>query len=175
MSVVSDDHAHESYNVENYVPSFLSSSSNELKRVVRYFSPEEVEQHNKKYCNCNNNKEEDDSDQVDSLSSSTSFSYWAVIDGFVVDSTDYINKHPGGKKKLLMTNDPTTGSTGKPYTFSFSKGRNAHFPETARIFRDAVQQFLEDGNASGEVVFPRTYKNQPNGKLIILGRLKTTD
>ena len=148
MAVVSDDHADESYNVANLIGPSASSSAEE-NSSVRFFLPEEVEQHNSK----------------NGLSS-----FWAVIDGFVVDATDFISKHPGGRKKVLQTNDASTGDSGAPFDFSFSKGRNAHFPDTARIFRDGVETFLKDG--SPVIEYPGEYKNQKGGKLILLGRLK---
>lgn len=117
-------------------------------RPVRRFSPEEISRHNA----------EDPS------------AFWACVDGFVVDAGDYLRAHPGGKKKVLATNDPETGDDGRPFAFSFSKGRNAHFSGTARIFRDGVRKFLEGG--TGEVRFPGKYRDDPEGRIVILGRLE---
>lgn len=96
--------------------------------------------------------------------------FWAVVDGFVVDASEFIKKHPGGAKKLLSADDPDAGATGKSYGFSFSRGRNAHFPETGKNFHDGVQKYLRGKNNSvflppAEVTFP------PHGKLMILGKL----
>lgn len=166
MAVVSNDHADESYNMEDYnIPSSkcLTSKKDETQRDnilsgIRIFSSEEIESHNR-------------SEQ----SSPTSSSFWACIDGFVVDASDFLQKHPGGKKKILQTNDPNTGyKRGVPFSFSFSKGRNAHFPDTARIFQDGVKKFLESNGDSdrNEIVFPSEYRNGAGGgKLILLGRL----
>ena len=46
----------------------------------------------------------------------------------------------------------------------FSRGRNAHFPDTGRRFADGVQRYLRDGHAT-KIKFP------PHGALVILGRL----
>jgi len=102
-------------------------------------------------------------------------SFWAVIDGFVVDATDFLESHPGGLKKLLSTDSPGAGASGQPYGFSFSRGRNAHFPDTGKRFRKGVERYL-GGAASGsdswlapsDVAFPRY------GRLVILGKLKAT-
>ena len=51
--------------------------------------------------------------------------FWAVIDGFVVDASEFVDTHPGGLKKLLSTDSSETGATGKPFGFSFSRGKNA--------------------------------------------------
>ena len=154
MAVVSDDHADERFNVEAYQ---LSSSS---QPTLRLFSPDEVEEHNNNSNSSNN-----------SNNNSNNRSFWACIDGFVVDATDFVRKHPGGKKKLLATNDATTGDRGIPYDFSFSRGKNAHFPATAKIFKDGIQRFLNGG--SPEICFPAVYKGEDKGgTLIVLGRLQ---
>ena len=152
MAVVSDDHADESYCVDNYLTSSAEAASS--KPEVRWFSQEEVNEHNVEISN-----------EGDAMSS-----YWACIDGFVVESIDFLQKHPGGKKKLLQTNDPSTGDTSRPFAFSFSRGRNAHFPETAKIFHDGIARFLK--GESTEIIFPATFKKQEGGKLVVLGRLK---
>ena len=51
--------------------------------------------------------------------------FWAVVDGFVVDATAFVDSHPGGLKKLLSTDDANTGATGKAFGFSLSKGCGA--------------------------------------------------
>ena len=90
--------------------------------------------------------------------------FWAVIDGFVVDASEFVDTHPGGLKKLLSTDSSETGATGKPFGFSFSRGKNAHFPDTGKRFRAGVERYLSGG--SPEVAFP------PLGKIVILGRLQ---
>ena len=87
----------------------------------RIISPEEIEQHN----SANGKK-----------------SFWAVIDGYVVDATAFLDTHPGGLKKLLSANSANIGATGHKFGFSFSKGRNAHFGHTARRFENGIQKFL---------------------------------
>lgn len=56
--------------------------------------------------------------------------FYCVIDGMVVDATSFVHAHPGGLKKILSTDDASVGATGKAFGFSFSSGRNAHFPGT---------------------------------------------
>ena len=90
--------------------------------------------------------------------------FWAVVDSYVVDATEFLESHPGGLKKLLSTDVAATGATGKPFGFSFSRGRNAHFPETGKRFHDGVKRYLNGGSA--EVFFPG------HGKIVILGRLQ---
>lgn len=95
--------------------------------------------------------------------------FWAVVDGFVVDATEFLDGHPGGLKKLLSTNAATTGATlGREFDFSFSRGRNAHFPGTGKRFRDGVKRYLggrETPKPPERVAFP------PHGGIVILGRL----
>ena len=113
------------------------------KEGPRLISPKEIEQHNGK-----------------------NGSFWAVIDGFVVDATDFVdsNSHPGGLRKLLATDAAESGATGKPRGFSFTRGRNAHFPQTGRAFRDGVKRFAAGGSAVVDFA--------PHGRVVILGRCK---
>ena len=96
-------------------------------------------------------------------------SFWGVVDGFVVDATEFLGTHPGGIKKLLSVDAAAAGATGSPFGFSFSRGRNAHFPETGQRFQDGVRRFLSGGGGAelppADVAFP------PFGKITILGRL----
>ena len=91
-------------------------------------------------------------------------SFWCVVDGFVVDATAFVDTHPGGLRKLMSTDDAGIGAGPDAFSFSFSRGRNAHFPDTGRRFADGVQRYLRDGHAT-KIKFP------PHGNLIILGRL----
>ena len=88
-----------------------------------------------------------------------------AVDGFVVDATAFVGSHPGGLKKLLSSDAAATGATGREFGFSFSRGRNAHFPDTGRRFAAGVKRYLAGGGA--EVELP------PHGTLIILGRLSS--
>ena len=100
--------------------------------------------------------------------------FWAVIDQFVVDATAFVDTHPGGLKKLLSADSAAAGATGREFGFSFSRGRNAHFPGTGKTFSAGVKRFLA-GKSDGksgllppvEVAFP------PYGSIMILGRLKS--
>jgi hypothetical protein len=143
-AVVSADHAGESTCVEHLV----APTKNVGPRII---SPEEVKQHNGR-----------------------GGAFWAVIDGFVVDASEFVDTHPGGLRKLLSADSPEAGATGRPFSFSFSRGRNAHFPETGQRFRTGVEQYLSAGTDQpflppAEVVFA-SY-----GKVVILGRLGGTD
>ena len=142
MARVSDDHANESYCVEH-----MSSSS--AKSRPRLISRAEVKQH-----------------------SGEAGSFWAVVDGFVVDATEFVDTHPGGLRKLLSSDSPSAGATGQPFGFSFSRGKNAHFPDTGKRFQKGVKQYLSCGNGEpylppADVAFP------PHGKVVILGRLES--
>mmetsp|Transcript_19454 Transcript_19454/g.57576 ORF Transcript_19454/g.57576 Transcript_19454/m.57576 type:complete len:133 (-) Transcript_19454:8-406(-) len=90
-------------------------------------------------------------------------SFWAVVDGFVVDATEFVRSHPGGLRKLLQTDDPDVGATGEEFGFSFSRGRNAHFPHTGKTFASGVKRYLRDPSCR-EVAFG-------GSKIIIVGRL----
>ena len=104
-------------------------------------------------------------DEVREHNGEAGSSFWAVVDGFVVDATAFVGSHPGGLKKLLSSDAAATGATGSEFGFSFSRGRNAHFPDTGRRFAAGVKRYLAGGGA--EVELP------PHGTLIILGRLSS--
>eukprot|EP00434_Breviolum_minutum_P028189 symbB.v1.2.024938.t2/scaffold2396.1/size80221/4 len=125
MAVVSDDHADESLNMQS--PTILSS----VKRQPRLITAAEVQEHNGR--------------DLDGT-------FWAVVDGWVVDATAFLKTHPGGLKKLLQIDDASIGASGKPFGFSFSKGRNAHFPETGRRFKEGVQRYLQGAQEDGSKV-----------------------
>ena len=143
MAVVSADHAQEHLCAENLTVKRASAGP-------RLISPEEVKQHSGK-----------------------GESFWAVIDGFVVDCTEFVDTHPGGLRKLLSADDPATGATGRPFGFSFSRGRNAHFPDTGKRFREGAERYLCGGGSSDTPFLPPTdVAFPPYGKIVILGRLK---
>jgi hypothetical protein len=131
--------------------------------LSQYYTVEQIQQHNlAHHFSCG-----------EDCKSITSF--WCCIDGFVVDATEYYQTrvHPGGERKVLQTNDANIGNENKPMSFSFTKGKNAHFPETARTFQESVKQFLKGG--SNEVVFPDVIKKNGElahgGTIYIIGRL----
>ena len=68
--------------------------------------------------------------------------FWCVVDGFVVDATAFIDTHPGGEGASSCTDDAGIGAGPDRFSFSFSRGRNAHFPDTGRRFADGVQPYL---------------------------------
>ena len=144
MARVSSDHADESLCAET-LPA--QADGKRPARGPRLFSREEVLQHN-----------------------SQDGSFWAVVDGFVVDASEFVDNHPGGLKKLLSTNNAATGATGEPFGFSFSRGRNAHFPDTGKQFQTSVKQYL--GSASDEPVLPPFEVPFAKYKIVILGRLE---
>jgi len=92
---------------------------------------------------------------------------WVVIDGYVVDATDFANFHPGGTSKILSADSKRTGYTGKEFGFSLSKGKNAHFPTTAKAFEDAAKSF--DRLQQRVVV---KFGSGQTGSIVILGKLR---
>lgn len=146
MARVSSDHADESLCVEK-----MASAQPDGKRPVRgprLISREEVLQHN-----------------------AHDGSFWAVVDGFVVDASGFVDSHPGGLKKLLSTNSAATGATGEPFGFSFSRGRNAHFPDTGKQFQAGIKRYLH-GAGNEPVLPPAEVTFAKHGKIVILGRLE---
>lgn len=147
-AVVSSDHADESLCATHLGSAACGNHSAPSPRLI---SPEEVLQHN----------------QPDGSSS-----FWAVVDGYVCDATDFVGTHPGGLRKLLSSNNAEVGATGHAFGFSFSRGRNAHFPKTGQRFHDGVKRYLEGIPSDGastlppcEVIFAEY------GKVLILGQL----
>mmetsp|Transcript_50997 Transcript_50997/g.69460 ORF Transcript_50997/g.69460 Transcript_50997/m.69460 type:complete len:147 (-) Transcript_50997:468-908(-) len=143
MAVVSDDHAHTSLCAEG-----MTSCGTRSPRLI---TAAEVNSHN-------GQKGE---------------SFWAVVDGFVVDASEFVDTHPGGLRKLLSTDASGSGTTGKPFGFSFSRGRNAHFPHTGKAFQDGIACFLsgQGEGQEGSFLQPTAVSFAPYGKLIILGQL----
>jgi len=92
---------------------------------------------------------------------------WVVIDGCVVDASDFANFHPGGTSKILSADSKRTGYTGKEFGFSLSKGKNAHFPTTAKTFEDAAKSF--DRLQQCVVV---KFGSGQTGSIVILGKLR---
>ena len=90
-----------------------------------------------------------------------------------MDATDFKNKHPGGIKKLLEADKAEIGATGKEFGFSFSQGRNAHFPTTGKKFKDGVERYLS-GGIPGITELPSTEVFfESYGKIVILRRLSS--
>ena len=102
-------------------------------------------------------------------------SFWAVVDGWVVDAAEFVKSHPGGLRKLLSTDLAEVGATGGAHGFSFSRGRNAHFPDTGRRFREGVEEYLRGATARGDdgdgYLPPGKVGFPPHGSILILGRL----
>ena len=147
MARVSDDHADESTNVAHLAIAASKGDRQLRAPKPRPISAEELKEHG----------------------GSSGASFWAVIDGFVVDASEFVDSHPGGLKKLLSADSTAAGATGRPFGFSFSRGKNAHFPDTGKRFSNGVKRFLSGGGDGpflppAEVAFP-------SGKIIILGRL----
>ena len=146
MARVSSDHADASLSAEHLTSAAAKSSKAPQPRLI---SAEEVRQHNGK----------------------SSSSFWAVIDGFVVDASAFVDTHPGGLKKLLSADEQSTGATGKPFGFSFSRGRNAHFPQTGMQFQEGVKRYLSGKSDDAELP-PSGVTFSSYGTITILGRLK---
>ncbi len=138
MAVVSDDHGDESLNTEG----LNSQAANGIPLI----SAAAIQENNKKIA-------------------SKDKAYWAVVDGFVVDATDFLDTHPGGLQKLLQSNAASAGYTGNPFGFSFTRGKNAHFPETGRTFKEGVERYLRN-RTDNQIQFKGM-----DGKLRVLGRL----
>ena len=98
--------------------------------------------------------------------------FWCVVDGLVTDASDFLDSHPGGLKKLLATDDPKIGATGDFFGFSFARGKNSHYAETAKTFADGVERFFgNQSNIHQEKHLPSETVVFESGKLIILGKL----
>ena len=125
--------------------------------------------------NTNNTDEEDEDElpleftpeQVRAKNGKNGEKLWVVIDGYVVDATDFANSHPGGISKILSTDSKRSGYTGKEFGFSLSKGRNAHFPRTAKIFEEAAKSF-DSLQRHVTVEFDPDHA----GSIVILGKLR---
>lgn len=143
MARVSDDHAGES----THVAHLAVPGGGARPRAI---SPSEVEAHNGR----------------------EGSRFWAVVDGFVCDASTFVDSHPGGLKKLLSTDSGAVGATGKRFGFSFSRGKNAHFPGTGVSFSDGVKRFLR-GEAGDDTFLPPAEVEFGGvaGKLVILGKL----
>ena len=148
MARVSSDHAGESLCAEKLTSAAKFSKGGPAAKP-RLISADEVRQHNGK----------------------AGSSFWAVIDGFVVDASSFVDSHPGGLKKLLSADDASTGHTGKPFGFSFSRGRNAHFPQTGMQFQEGVKRYLSGKSDDAELP-PSGVTFSSYGTITILGRLK---
>ena len=78
--------------------------------------------------------------------------------------------------RRISADEGATGATGKPFGFSFSRGRNAHFPDTGKRFQQGVKQYLKGGagaaaDVSLTVLPPAEVAFPPHGKIFILGKL----
>ena len=87
-----------------------------------------------------------------------------------MDATEFADTHPGGLRKLLSTNDAEAGVTDRPFGFSFSRGRNAHFPATGQCFQEGVQRYLA-AESDGPYLRPVEVEFPSYGKVVILGQL----
>eukprot|EP00948_MAST-09A_sp_MAST-9A-sp1_P002298 g2298.t1 len=97
--------------------------------------------------------------------------FYGVVDGFVVDATEFLDSHPGGLKKLMAVDNPKTGATGKAFGFSFTRGRNAHFGATGKAFRDGVQNYLNGALGSDGFLKDGLVTFQGYGNIKIVGKL----
>ena len=131
---VSDDHADESMCAERL------TAPRPGKLAPRPISPEEVRQHGGR----------------------DGGSFWAVIDSFVVDCSEFVDAHPGGLRKLLSADSAAAGATGAAFGFSFSRGRNAHFPATGKAFREGVQRYLSGGRGAAATATALRAKKAPH-------------
>jgi hypothetical protein len=149
------------------VKTLSTTSSSSIQATPRRITAEEIQEHN----------------QGQTTTMGVTQRFWAVIDGWVVDATEFLTTHPGGRRKLLSTNVASEGVTGQDFGFSLSRGKNAHSYETVRRFQNGVQQYLKGrissgsssimhpGNCSENLLPPGTVNLPPHGTLQILGRL----
>ena len=91
---------------------------------------------------------------------------WTVIDGYVVDCTEFAKFHPGGLRKILATDEKQTGWTGEEFGFSLTRGSNAHFPKTGRVFQEGMDKF-DKLQSRVQVNFGK----DGGGSITILGKL----
>jgi len=91
---------------------------------------------------------------------------WTVIDGYVTDCTEFAKFHPGGLGKILATDEKQTGWTGEEFGFSLTRGSNAHFPKTGRVFQEGMRKF-DKLQSQVEVNFGK----DDGGAITILGKL----
>lgn len=91
---------------------------------------------------------------------------WTVIDGYVVDCTEFAKFHPGGLRNIRETDEKQTGWTGEEFGFSLTRGSNAHFPKTGRVFEEGMRKF-DKLQRQVEVDFG----SSDGGAITILGKL----
>ena len=72
----------------------------------------------------------------------------------------------------MSTDESGTGATGKPFGFSFTRGRNAHFPATGKRFKQGAERYLNGSSSAGPQLPPADVAFPPYGTLVILGRLE---
>lgn len=82
-----------------------------------------------------------------------------------------LDNHPGGLKKLMQTNQASIGHTGSDYGFSFTQGKNAHFPGTGKTFNQKVKEFVIGDEVDG-FLKPVECAFGDNGSVVILGRFR---
>lgn len=110
------------------------SASTSLACPCRLFTGHEILAHN----NRTTNEGEGFSDNA-----ATPTGFLVVVDGYVVDVGLYLAAHPGGRANILTANSADIGASGvRPFDFSFSRGRNAHFAGTANAFSDACDAYM---------------------------------
>ena len=77
-------------------------------------------------------------------------------------------------KKLMLTNAAAAGATGNPFGFSFSRGKNAHFPDTGKRFQAGIKRYLTGEINADSTLKPVSVDYPQFGKIVILGRLQGT-
>ena len=64
-------------------------------------------------------------------------SFWVVVDGYVLDITQFLPEHPGMLKKIMMARE----RLGPDISPNFLD----HFPHTVAAFREACRNFDKRG------------------------------
>ena len=83
--------------------------------------------------------------------------YWAVIEGYVVDLSEFLAHHPAGAKKI---------TNRKEKSIDITSNFIDHFGHTVRAFRDACKQFEKTGHA---VTF--SFEETSNISVRIIGKV----
>jgi hypothetical protein len=89
--------------------------------------------------------------------------FWAVVDSrWVVNVTAFLPHHPGGVAKIL--------GAGLGSNFSFSRGPNAHFAETAKVFAEAARRYERQAARPRAAIEFTFWRSRGNGGLDRDGR-----
>ena len=83
------------------------------------------------------------------------------IEGYLVDITNFIDHHPGSKRKILRKIDEVGA-------YNITRNFIDHFGHTVRLFRQKAKEFDQKGDGK-PVIF--CFNETPNYPVQIIGRL----